>query len=471
MGRFRSQTAIGLDIDRGSLKAVQVSRGAGGYTLQHVGYHRLPPGVVVDGEVADHDQLAAEIKEFWTSHSFKGKSVLLGVSNQKVVVRMVDFPRMSPEDLKSAIGFEAQDHIPMPLDEAIMDYAVLGPAGEGSDLDRILIVAAQKEMVSRYSSAARAAGLRPVGVDVKALALTRSVLPEDGRDEEGAVLILDIGSELTNLIVYQGGSPALTQFVPGGSLYFIQAVADAADIPEEEAEKHLMNPRVRLGYALEADEPRDHPQQDEDTRRNPLDATTAGGDDTVDLGENVTGFAGDDDGAHPVAPESDGEQRESTADRSEEDRTSEPEARETEALEPEIEGRDVHPDEDSAGDETMADEVAGEESADDWDPALDYDVRRGLEDAVGLLAEDVQRSIEYHYSQPGARELSQVYVTGEGALVAGIDDYLSELLGIHTRRGHPLSRVVTNRSNVSDEQLKVMEPVLAVAFGLAMEEQ
>ncbi len=470
MGRFRSQTTIGLDIDRGSLKAVQLSGKAGGYTLQHVGYHRLPPGIVVDGEVADHDLLAAEMKEFWTSHSFKGKSVILGVSNQKVVVRMVDFPRMTPEDLKTAIGYEAQDHIPMPLDEAIMDYVVLGSAGEGSDLDRILIVAAQKEMVSRYSSAARAAGLRPVGVDVKALALTRSVLPEDVQDEEGAVLILDIGSELTNLIVYQGGSPVLTQFVPGGSLYFIQAVADAADIPEEEAEKQLMNPRVRLGYALEAEGPQELPQPGDYTRENPLEARTTSGDDTVDLGGDSTALDGQDDDQYPP-PANDGERQETPAPRSEEDSTPEPEPREAEERGPEAQGSDVHPGEHVDAEGTAAEGTAAEGAADDWDPALDFDVRRGLEDAVGLLAEDVQRSIEYHYSQPGARELSQVYVTGEGALVAGIDDYLSELLGIHTRRGHPLSRVANNKSNVSDEQLKVMEPVLAVALGLAMEDE
>lgn len=465
MGRFRSQTTIGLDIDRGSLKAVQLSGKAGGYTLQHVGYHRLPPGIVVDGEVADHDLLAAEMKEFWSSHSFKGKSVILGVSNQKVVVRMVDFPRMTPEDLKTAIGYEAQDHIPMPLDEAIMDYVVLGSAGEGSDLDRILIVAAQKEMVSRYSSAARAAGLRPVGVDVKALALTRSVLPEDGQDEDGAVLILDIGSELTNLIVYQGGSPVLTQFVPGGSLYFIQAVADAADIPEEEAEKQLMNPRVRLGYALEAEGSQELPQPGDDTRENPLEARTTSGDDTVDLGGDSTALDGQNDDQYPP-PANDGERQETPAPQSEEDSMPEPEPREAEERGPEAQGSDVH-----SGEHVDAEETAAEVAADDWDPALDFDVRRGLEDAVGLLAEDVQRSIEYHYSQPGARELSQVYVTGEGALVAGIDDYLSELLDIHTRRGHPLSRVANNKSNVSDEQLKVMEPVLAVALGLAMEDE
>lgn len=389
MGRFRSQKSIGLDIDRGSLKAVQISGGRGGYTLQHVGYHRLPPGTIAEGEVADHDLLATEIKEFWSSHSFKGKSVILGVANQKVVVRLLDFPRMEPDELKSAIGFEAQDHIPMPVDEAVMDYVVLGPAGEGSDLDRILIVAAQRDMISRYSSALRTAGLRPVGVDIKALALTRSALPNGTFEEEGAVLLLDIGSELTNLVVQQGGTPTLTRFVPGGSLYFTQAIADAADLSEEDAEKHLMNPKVRLGYSLEKDEP-----------------------------------------------------------------LKQLEAIEAEEAETEKEDAEAEP-----------------VVEDEWDPALTYDVRRGLEDAVQILAEDVQRSIEYHLSLPGSREVTQAYVSGEGALVAGMDGYLGELLGIPTHRAHPLAGLSANKSNVSDEQLKVMEPVLTVAFGLALEDE
>ncbi len=374
MGRFRKQD-IGLDIDRGALKAVQLSRGGGSYTLQHVGYHKLPPGVIADGEVADRDLLAAEIKEFWGAHSFKGKSVILGVANQKVVVRVLPFPKMNPQDLKSAVGFEAQDHIPMPLDEAVLDHISLGSADEGSDLDRVLVVAAQKDMVSRYASAIRDAGLRLTGIDVKALALTRSILPNALFEEVGAVLLMDIGAELTNLVVLQGGAPTLTRFVQGGSLYFAQSVADAANISEEEADKQLMNPKVRLGSALQGEE----------------------------------------------------------------------------------------------GQSEAADQEAEEESEDDFDPALAYDIRRGLEDAVQLLAEDIQRSIEYHYSQPEAREVSQVFVSGEGALVGGMDDYLSELLGINTQRANLLGKLGANRSNVSDEQIKVMEPVLAVSFGLAME--
>jgi len=375
VGRFRNR-AVGLDIDRGAIKAVQISESGGNYTLQHVGYRKLSPGAVSEGEVADGDLLAAELKEFWSSHSFKGKTVYLGVANQKVVVRLLDFPRMSPDDLKGAIGFEAQDHIPMPMDEAILDYMVLGPQGVGSNLDRILIVAAQKDMISRYATAIRAAGLRPQGIDVKALSLLRSTLPSALFDDEGATLLLDIASEMSSLVVTQSGNPTLTRFIPGGSGYLAQAIADAADLPEEEAERQLMNPKVRIG--------------------------------------------------------------------------------------PDTEGGGISLEKDDDG--------APEDGGDDFDPALMYDVRRGLEDAVQTLAEDVQRSVEYHYSQPGSREVTQLIVSGEGALVNGLDAYLGELLGVASRRGTPFQKLSENKSNVPDEQLRVMEPVLAVALGLSLEE-
>jgi type IV pilus assembly protein PilM len=364
LGRAGART-IGLDVDRGALKAVQISGSAGELTLRHVGYHRLPPGAVVDGEVADVEVLGAEIREFWSSHAFKGKSVNLGVANGRVVVRLLDFPRMEAEDLKSAITFEAQDHIPMPLDEAVLDYVVLGPQAEGSDLDRILVVAAL-----------RAGGLKPAGIDVKALALTRSALPETFFDE-GATLLLDIGTELTNLAITQGSNPTLTRFIPSGLDRFVEAVSEAADLPEEQAEKEALNPRVRLGADPEVT---DTPGQEEA-------------------------------------------------------------------------------------------EKGQEEEEEEFDSALAYDVRRGLEEAVQALAEDVHRSIEYHHSQPGTSEVSQAFVSGEGALIPGLDAYLRELLGVSTHRANPVAKLGSNKSNISDEQLTAMEPVLAVALGLAMEDE
>ena len=369
-GRLGGSRTIGLDIDRGALKAVQAARSAGAYTLRHVGYHRLPPGAIVEGEVADADLLAAEIKEFWSSHSFKGRSVVLGVANARVVVRLLDFPRMQEEDLRSAIIFEAQDHIPMSLEEAVLDYLVLGPQQKGSALDRILVVAAHRDMIGAYTSAVRAGGLKPAGIDVKALALTRSAQPDTFFDE-GATLLIDVGTELTNLAITQGGNPTLARFIPSGLDRFVEAVSEAADLPAEQAEKEVLDARVGLGS-------------------DPLSSLS---------------------GPEPSPTE------------------------------------------------------------EDLDPALVYDVRRGLEEVVQALAEDLHRSIEYHHSQPGTRDVSRAFVSGEGALIPGIDDYLGELLGVATRRASPVEKLSANRSNVSDEQLGAMEPVLAVALGLALEDE
>ena len=358
-------TSIGMDIDKGAIKAVEVSFRGGEYVLRHVGYHRLPPGTIVDGEVADGGLLAEEIGEFWDAHGFGNKSVFIGIANRNVVARVLEMPPMSSEDLEGAIGFEAEEHIPLPLDESVLDHVVLGPRGEPGEGDRVLVVAAQREMVQRYTSAVRAGGLRAAGVDVKALALTRSALPNVFFEDEGAAVLLDVGPEISNLVVAEGDVPAMTRFVPVGFSKFVGAVARAADLPDDEAEKRALDPRTGLG-----DEP---------------------------------------------------------------------------------EGAD------------------GEEEG-DWDPALAYDARRGLEEAAADLAEEVRSSIEYHHAQPHAREVVRLLLSGEGALISGLAAHLGELLGLSAENARPAEKLAANRSNISDEQLRAMEPVLAVALGLAMEE-
>lgn len=357
-------TSIGLDIDSGAIKAVEVSFRGGEYTLRHVGYHRLPPGAVVEGEVADEGLLAEEIEEFWDAHAFGRKNVIVGIANRNVVARVLEFPPMAPEDLRGAVGYEAEEHIPMPLSESVLDHVVLGPRGEPGEGDRVLVVAAQREMVLRYTSAVRAGGLRSVGVDVKALALTRSALPGDFFGDTGAAVLLDVGPEISNLVVAEGDAPTMARFVPVGFANFVGAVGRVADLPDDEAERRALDPRNGLG---------------------------------------------DEDGD---GPEGDG----------------------------------------------------------DWDPALAYDVRRGLEEAAADLAEEVRSSVDYHHAQPRAREVSRLLLSGEGALISGLAAHLGELLGVRAENARPAEKLAANRSNVSDEQLGAMEPVLAVAFGLAMEE-
>jgi type IV pilus assembly protein PilM len=150
---------------------------------------------------------------------------------------------------------------------------------------------------------------------------------------------------------------------------------------------------------------------------------------------------------------------------------------ERQALDPRINLGDGHveerPQEDEGAGEAEAEEAVVEEAEDteDFDPALVYDVRRGLEGAAQTLADEVQRSIEHHRSQESARDVSRVLISGEAALIPGLDVYLGDLLGVPTGRGKPVDKLSANRSNIEDAQLRAMEPVLAVAFGLAMEDE
>lgn len=538
MERFRGG-AIGMDVDRGAIKAVQVSKAADGYILQHVGYHRLPEGAIVEGEVADSEMLASEIRGFWDLHSFRGKSVILGVAGRNVIVRFVDFPRLSPEDLASAMGFQAEEHIPMPLEDAVLDYIVLGPSTENPEDDRVLVVAAHRAMISGYTNAARPGGLKPTGIDVKALSLMRSTLPEVLFDNEETVLLLDVGTELSNLVVVQNRMPTLTQFIPLGFRDFSQAVADAADIEADEAERQAVNPMANIGsfldeggiepaseaetLALDPSRPEDEEASDGDASAESGETETPSGD-GKDADEAEPGFdedttreigSSDDDGGRRGEPDGGGDERTETREESGEsgggvsetapEAGDEVEASSGGEARPE-DGRESSGDGDEAGNAIREEEGAGADdearpeeregsgggeeagnaareeegtaSVDEArteelssDPALMYDVRRGLEDAAGRLAEEVQRSVEFHNSRPDAREISRVLISGEGALVRGLEGYLGELLGVAAERARPAAKLTANRSNVSDEQLGAMEPVLAIALGLAMDDE
>ncbi|MGI8649514.1 MAG: type IV pilus assembly protein PilM [Rubrobacter sp.] len=426
--RFKAPT-IGLDVDRGAIKAVQLSQSREGYTLQHVGYHRLPEGVVIEGEVADSELLSRELREFWELHEFKGKSVIIGVSGNNVIVRFVASPRLSPEDLKSALGFQAEEHIPMPLEDVVLDHVVLGPSAENPDDDRVVLVAAHRDLISGYTEAVRSGGLKPVGVDVKALSLTRSTLPESLFDDEDTTLLLDIGTEFSNLVVVQGQSPTHAQLLGIGFGDFITSVAASADLPEDQTEKLILDRKVNISpfigglvepeTELQVTEPLYIPEFEDDEE--PAEEVTEG--------EAAQDSEDQDDYSEDAPSEGAGTELERTT-------------------------QEENPQENPEG----------------LDPALAYDVRRGLEDAAARLASEVQRSIEFHNSRSAAREVSRVFISGEGALIAGLSDYLEDFMGLPTSLAKPAGRLVANNSNISDEQLAQMEPVLAVALGLAMEE-
>src|SRR4051812_33898027 len=163
---------VGLDLDGEFIAAVQTSPDG----ISRAVSAELPPGVITDGEVTDVPALSDALREFFKVNGLP-RRVRLGVSNQQIVVRHLELPKIEdPEELAVAVRFQAAEAIPMPLDEVVLDHQVIGESitTEGAARLRIVVVAARESMVARVVEAVPAPGPRPPGLDPNAFALRRA---------------------------------------------------------------------------------------------------------------------------------------------------------------------------------------------------------------------------------------------------------------------------------------------------------
>jgi type IV pilus assembly protein PilM len=214
LGRRSGPSVVGLDIQPGHVTAVQAHVN-GAIVAERAAALPLPADIVREGEVLDEQALAETLRELFASSGL-GKRVRVGVANQRTVLRTLELPPVTDrKELAAAVQFEAQDQVPMPLGNAVLDFQALGvhdtPAGPRQ---QVVLVAAQRDMIAHLLSAVRQAGLRPEGVDLSAFALIRSLYRSDS-EHDGRVLYLNVDG-LTNMAIAEGSVCRFTRVVGGG---------------------------------------------------------------------------------------------------------------------------------------------------------------------------------------------------------------------------------------------------------------
>jgi type IV pilus assembly protein PilM len=254
----KDTTLVGLEIEAGSIAAAEV-RANGSSELTSTAIAPLPPGAFHDGEVVDSDAVAEALRAAFTEHGLS-KRVRLGIANQRVVVRTMRLPAIDdPKELEAAVRFEAVERIPMPIDEAILDYRVVGGVAATEDetpkID-IVVVAARRAMIAASLKPLKDAGLKPVGVDLSAFGLIRALGGPDVSAPAGeaqapppTVLYCNIGDG-TNLAVAKGRSCLFTRIAPVGIEGIATELADATGLPQEHARLWLAH--VGLAQPVEA---------------------------------------------------------------------------------------------------------------------------------------------------------------------------------------------------------------------------
>src|SRR5919199_2869822 len=168
----RTKNLVGLDIDPSGLTAVEAAVN-GRISIERAATAPLEAGVLRDGEIIDVERLTEALRALWKEHKRLGKRVRVGLASQKIVVRVIEMPPIDdPKQLDMAVRFHAQDHLPMPLESAVLDYQPLSIVdADGGRRMRVMLVAARRDMVERILAAVRGAGLRAEGIDLSAFAM------------------------------------------------------------------------------------------------------------------------------------------------------------------------------------------------------------------------------------------------------------------------------------------------------------
>jgi type IV pilus assembly protein PilM len=239
-----ARTLVGLDIGSSGVRAAEFTIGRRKVTLRKHASVPLPQGVVRAGSVVDHDALVTALKELWSKGGFGTRTVALGIANAGVLVRQMDLDWMPPADFRKALRYQVEDALPIPVDDANLDYHLLDELdvpGEGTQtrrVARVLLVAAAREAVDGFVEATHRAGLRAVSVDIVPFALLRARAAGRTEGPAEAEAIVDIGTDTVTVVVHAGGVPRYVRMVTGvGGEPVTQAVMQRYDWTWEDAER------------------------------------------------------------------------------------------------------------------------------------------------------------------------------------------------------------------------------------------
>ena len=240
MARLGKGGAIGLDIGASAVRAAQLSGTYSSPSLTSFGQVALPQGAVVDGEIRDAGIVSEAISQLWKRAKLRNKQAVIGIANQRVVVRQVDLPFLEEKEFRTALPFQAADYIPMPVEEAQLDFIVLNDymTENQEHMMRVLLVAAATEMVESYVETVIAAGIQPAGIDLVPFAVARAVSAA-ARGESGvggSEAIIDVGAGITNIVVHHNSEPRFVRILLVGGDDATTSIAELQDVSFEEAE-------------------------------------------------------------------------------------------------------------------------------------------------------------------------------------------------------------------------------------------
>ena len=237
----KGKLALGLDIGSTSVKMIllkeQRKRGELSYALQSFGMKPLPPETIVDGALMNSTAIVQAVQELMNELKIKGKEVAIGVSGHSVIIKKIQMPRMSQEELEESIQWEAEQYIPFDVKDVNIDTQILDSgANDATGQMDVLLVAAKKDMINDYTTVVSESGLQPVVVDVDAFAVQNMFATNYDIPDKETVVLINAGASVVNINIISNGITVFTRDVTIGGNQFTEEIQKQLNVSYEEAE-------------------------------------------------------------------------------------------------------------------------------------------------------------------------------------------------------------------------------------------
>lgn len=229
---------FGLDIGTTAVRAVQLAQtGSDRWSLRHYGYAPIDIKTATGDSAEARHRLGEVILTVLGQSGIKTKDVAIGLPSNKTFITVIDVPMLSEAELRGTIKYQIDQYIPMAIDEAKVDWTVLGQSLHDPSQQEILIASTAEAYSEERLEFVESLGLNVIAAEPDPIAMIRSVLPAGVRD---AQMIIDVGESSTNVAITFGDAPRLVRTIPTGIATLIKAAVQNLNIQEDQARQFIL---------------------------------------------------------------------------------------------------------------------------------------------------------------------------------------------------------------------------------------
>ncbi len=239
----RKKQIVGCDVGSSSVKLVELKLLKNGeFQLQHAAIAELSPEAIVDGAIMDSSLVVEAVSRLISENGIKNQNFGGSLSGHSVIIKKIQLPAMSREELAESIQWEAEQYIPFDITDVNLDYEVLDDGAGGDSMD-VLLVAVKNDRIADYTSVIVQAGRQPVLVDVDVFAMQNAFEVNYGLDAD-TVALVNVGASVMNISVLHEGASVFWRDVAFGGNQYTEAIQRELHIPREDAERLKQGDRV-----------------------------------------------------------------------------------------------------------------------------------------------------------------------------------------------------------------------------------